>query len=504
MFSDLFSVLPYVFQLSSLMAIATGVIAGIFLGALPGLSATLGISVLLPFTFSMSPLVALGMMAGIYNGSMYGGAIPAILLRIPGTPSAVATTFDGYPMAQQGRSTEALQVALISSAFGGIMSSIALMLLAPALGNVSLMFGPAEIFWISTFGILSIALLIKGNSIKGLISACIGLFVSTIGLDTLNGSDRFTFGSLNLSDGISVIVLLIGLYALPPVIHTLTNKQLTLSQYQKGRKESFFRSVYRMRRYIPTLIKASLIGIFVGILPGAGGSFGTFVSYNEAKRKAKNPDDWGKGEPEGIAAAETCNNADTASSLIPALTLGIPGTSVAAVMMGGFLIHGLQPGPNLFVERPVEVYSFMWQFLLSAIFMIFLGGSFATRLFAKVLNIPKPMLGGIIFSLMALGAFSIRESMFDVYLMFFFGLMGFALEELKFPLAPAVLGVILGKFMEKNFRIAMLASENDTSILWHSTPSKILIALILLLILMTFMKDSLRRVIGKALNRSKS
>ncbi|MGP9806643.1 tripartite tricarboxylate transporter permease [Halomonas sp. AOP12-C2-37] len=497
MFHALWEALPGILDLSSLLAIAVGVVAGIFLGALPGLSATLGISVLLPFTFGLSPQVALGMMAGIYNGSMYGGAIPAILLNIPGTPSAVATTFDGYPMAQQGRANEALRVALVSSAIGGIASGLALMLLAPPLGSATLMFGPIEIFWVSVFGILSIALLIKGNAIKGLISAGIGIFVATVGIDPVSASERFTFGSIYLGDGISVIVLLIGLYALPPVIDTLTNPSSNNKQHQNNYSAGGVASFISMLRFWKTWIRSSLIGIAVGILPGAGGSFGTFISYNEAKRNARNPDDWGKGEPEGVAAAETCNNADTAASMIPALTLGIPGTSVAAVMLGGFLIHGLQPGPNLFREHPDAVFGFMWQFLIASVMLIFLGGSVATRIFSKVLYLPKQLLASTILSLMVVGAYSIHESMFDVYLMLGFGVIGYILDKLKFPMAPVVLGVILGGFMEYNFRLSMLMSGNDISVLWGSITSVVLIVLVFGLIALTLLKDKVSAMIGK-------
>lgn len=500
MFEALWHSLPDILSVSSLLAVAVGVVAGIFLGALPGLSATLGISVLLPFTFGMSPQVALGMMAGIYNGSMYGGAIPAILLRIPGTPSAVATTFDGYPMAQQGRANKALRVALVSSAIGGLASGLALMLLAPPLGSVTLMFGPTEIFWVSVFGILSIALLIKGNALKGLISAGIGIFVATVGIDPVSANERFTFGSLYLDDGISVIVLLIGLYALPPVIDTLINPRGgEENKVEEVGDEGFLKSLTSMLGYWKTWLRASFIGIAVGILPGAGGSFGTFISYNEAKRSARNSEEWGKGEPEGVAAAETCNNADTAASMIPALTLGIPGTSVAAVMLGGFLIHGLQPGPNLFREHPDEVFGFMWQFLLASVMLLFLGGSVATRIFSKVLYLPRPLLGSIILSLMVVGAYSIHETLFDVFLMFGFGVFGYVLEKLKFPMAPIVLGVILGGFMEYNFRISMLMSGNDPAVLWSSAPSIVLILMIVMLVVLTFFKQRLSSLIGKRL-----
>jgi len=489
MYEMLIMALPGVLQPENFLAIVFGVLAGICVGAMPGLSATMAISVLIPFTFGLDPLVALGLMAGIYNGAMYGGAIPAVLLKIPGTPAAVATTFDGFPMAQQGRGGEALQVAVVSSAIGGIASALSLMLLAPPLAQVTLLFGPAEMFWIAVVGLLSIVFLLGGNLVKGLAAACFGILVSLVGTDTVNGTDRFTFGFFELLDGIHIVVLLVGLYAMPPVVDLLQT-QLDTSQfkYDKDQTESIWVAIPKMLRFWKTWIKSSLIGIWIGILPGAGGSMAAFLSYNEAKRNSKNPDDWGKGEPEGVAAAETSNNADTASALIPALTLGIPGTAVAAIMLGGLLIHGLQPGPMLFRESPDIVFGFMWQFLFGAILLIFLGGSLATNSFAQLLKLPRPLLGSLIVVLMFIGVYSINERMFDVYLMLIFGAIGIAFDKLKFPLPPVVLGLILGSFAEENLRLALTIGLGDWAILTKSTTSLVLISLVVLVVMTPLIK----------------
>ncbi|NVK36069.1 MAG: tripartite tricarboxylate transporter permease [Rhodobacteraceae bacterium] len=478
MYSDLVHALPNVLDFSNFAAVVIGVIAGIVVGAMPGLSATMAISVLVPFTFGLEPLVALGLMAGIYNGAMYGGAIPAVLLRIPGTPAAVATTFDGYPMAQKGEGGYALQVAVVSSAIGGIASAIALMLLAPPLSKVTLLFGPSEVFWVAVFGLASIIFLLGNNVIKGLISACFGVFVSVIGSDPIYGNDRFTFGQLELLDGISIVILLVGLYALPPVIDLLEVPLKTdgVSGSKLG-TEPIWRTLPRMGRFWKTWIRSSLIGVWIGILPGAGGSMAAFMSYNEARRTSKTPETWGNGEPEGVAASETANNADTASALIPALTLGIPGTAVAAVMLGGLLIHGLQPGPMLFRENPDIVFGFMWQFLFGAILLIFLGGSLATNSFARLLNLPRPLLGSVIIVLMLIGVYSIHGRMFDVYLMLGFGAIGYIMDKLKFPLPPVVLGLILGGFAEENLRLALRIGRGDWSILFANKTSLLLVAL---------------------------
>ena len=483
MYSDLLQALPNVLEWTNFAAVIIGVIAGIVVGAMPGLSATMAISVLVPFTFGLEPLVALGLMAGIYNGAMYGGAIPAVLLRIPGTPAAVATTFDGYPMAQKGEGGFALQVAVISSAIGGIASAFALMLLAPPLSKVTLLFGPSEVFWVAVFGLASIVFLLGGNPVKGLISAFFGVFVSVIGSDPIYGNDRFTFGQLEILDGIHIVILLVGLYALPPVIDLLETPLRTGVDNSKLGTESIWKALPRMKGYWKTWLRGSAIGIWIGILPGAGGSMAAFMSYNEARRSSTNPDVWGKGEPEGVAAAEVANNADTASALIPALTLGIPGTAVAAVMLGGLLVHGLQPGPMLFRENPDIVFGFMWQFLFGAILLVLLGGSLATNSFAHLLNLPRPLLGSVIIVLMLIGVYSIHGRMFDVYLMLGFGAIGWVMDRLKFPLPPVVLGLILGGFAEENFRLALRIGRGDPMILFQNTTSLILVALTIAVII---------------------
>jgi putative tricarboxylic transport membrane protein len=489
MYFDLLPALPDVLGLANLLALVVGVIAGIVVGAMPGLSATMAISVLVPFTFGLEPLVALGLMAGIYNGAMYGGAIPAILLRIPGTPAAVATTFDGYPMAQKGQGGFALQVAVVSSAIGGIASAFALMLLAPPLSKVTLLFGPAEVFWVAVFALSSIIFLLGGNVVKGLISACFGVFVSVVGSDPIFGNDRYTFGQLELLDGISIVILLVGLYALPPVIDLLESPLKTEGDASdKLGTEPIWRSLPKMFRFWKTWIRSSLIGIWIGILPGAGGSMAAFMAYNEARRTSKTPETWGNGEPEGVAASETANNADTAAALIPALTLGIPGTAVAAVMLGGLLIHGLQPGPMLFRDNPDIVFGFMWQFLFGAILLILLGGSLATNSFAKLLKLPRPLLGSVIIVLMLIGVYSIHGRMFDVYLMLGFGAVGYVMDKLEFPMPPVVLGLILGAFAEENLRLALRIGRGDWTVLFANTTSLILVALTIAVIVGPFAK----------------
>ena len=482
MFDPLLHALPYVFQPANLFAMVAGVVLGIAIGALPGLSATMGIAVLIPLTFGLDPLVGLGMMAGIYNGAMYGGAIPAVLLRIPGTPASIVTTFDGYPMAQKGEAGRALQIAVVSSAIGGMVSAVVLMTLAPPLARVTLAFGPAEYFWVGIFGLSAIAVFVGKNPIKGVLSACIGLLIGCIGIDTITGAQRFTFGNINLYDGFNIVVLLTGLYAIPPAIAMAEEAVKTGISRDKLRVKSSHGMFDDWRRLWKTWTRSSVIGVIVGLLPGAGGNIAAFLSYNEAKRASKTPDEFGEGSPEGVAAGECGNNADNSAALVPALTLGVPGSSVAAVILGGLLIHGLRPGPALFRDYPDVVYGFMIQMFVTSALLMFIGGIIGTRVFIHVLRLPRVLLVPLIAGLTAVGVYSINNSMFDLYMMLGFGLLGYAMERLDFPLAPAVLGLILGPMAEENMRLALLISQNDW-LVFVTRPISVTIAVLTLLVL---------------------
>lgn len=466
----------------NLLAMVMGTIGGILVGALPGLTAAMGVALLLPLTFTLDPLVGLGMMAGVYNGAIYGGSIPAILLRIPGTPAAIATTFDGYPMAQQGRAGQALQVAAASSAAGGMMSAIALITLAPPLSMVTLAFGPPELFWVGIFGLTSISVLLGEDPVKGLISAAIGLLIAMVGIDPMTGHERFTFDNINLVSGFNIVVLLIGLYALPPaiilaeeaVVHGIDRAALRFSGEALP--------IRKLLGLWVTWVRSSIIGIIIGILPGAGGNIAAFISYNEEKRASRDPESFGKGNPAGVAASECANNADNAAAMIPALTLGVPGSIVAALIMGGLLVQGMQPGPQLFRENPDVVYGFMIQMFLTAAMLFVFGGLMFARFFAQVLRIPRVVLMPMIIALTVVGVYVINNSIFDLYVVFGFGLLGYAMERLNIPLAPATLGLILGDMVESNLRRSLLLSQGDWTIFISHGVSQIIIALIVLLL----------------------
>jgi len=479
---ELLNAFQSLLTLENFAAMAFGTLAGVVIGALPGLTTTIGLAVLIPLTFGINPMVALGLMAGIYNGSMYGGAIPAILLNIPGMPAAIATTFDGYPLAQSGKSALALRIACYSSALGGLVSALALLLLAPLLAQVTLAFGPAEYFWVALFGLASISVLLGDDPIKGLISATLGLLIASVGMDTLTGRMRFTFGQLELADGFNIVVVLVGLFALPRVLRIaedavksgVAKEQLHLAGQGLGSA--------MLATLVPTWLRSCLIGISVGVLPGAGGNIAAFLSYNETKRAAKDPESFGKGNPKGVAAAECGNSADNAAALIPTLTLGVPGNAIAALIMGGLLVHGLQPGPALFREDAHITYGFMLQMLLTSVMLMGLGGLVATRVFAQILRVPQVILAPMIVGLMTLGLYTVKNSTFDLYAMLAFGLLGYFMDRMRFPLPPLILGVILGGMAEQKLRTALQISRGDWGYLLANPISQIIAVLILLVL----------------------
>ena len=446
-----------------LLAMLGSTLLGVFIGALPGLNPVMAIALLLPMTYSMDPLVALAMVAGIYNGSMYGGAIPAILLRIPGTPASIATTFDGFPMAERGEASKALKVACWSSALGGIASAIALMAIGPSLARATLFFGPAEYFWIAIFGMVSVGVMVGSDPLKGIMAAVVGLLIGTMGIDNLSGQARFTFDQTWLLGGLDLIVVLVGLYALPPVLQLAEKCDLKgLSASQLKLNATPF-SKGEIRSLIPTWLRSSTIGICVGILPGAGGNIAAFLSYNATKKASAEPDSFGKGNPQGVAAAECGNNADNAASMIPALSLGIPGNVVAALVLGALTIHGLQPGPQLFHQNPVLVGGFMFEMLISSLLIFLVGGVAATRVIAQIQRVPGVLMVPSILILMCIGVYVINGRLVDLWVMLAAGLAGYFLEKLNVPLAPIILGMILGPMAEQSVRRALLISRGDAT-----------------------------------------
>ncbi len=479
MLDQLISALMASLVWQSVLAMVAGTIIGIMVGSMPGLTSTMGVALAIPFTYGMDPLPALGLLAGIHNGASQGGAIPAILLNIPGTPGAICTAWDGHPMAKKGQAGAAIQLAATSSAVGGMLSAAALLLLAPPLATAALAFGPAEIFWVNVFGLATIAALLGKDLLKGIIAACFGVLIGTIGLDNVTGQERFTFGMLEIQGGLPELAVFVGLLSLPPawaLAHQSGAAMTSATNFviKAGQR------VWRVAEVWRVWIKSSLIGIVIGILPGSAVS--AFIAYAEARRSSKTPELFGKGSHEGLAAAESVNNADNAAAMIPALTLGIPGSNIAALMLGALLIHGLQPGPQLFREAPDVVFGYCWQMFFTAALLIVIGGAGASKVFAHLLRVPQALLLPLVICVMAAGVFASTNSMFGVYVAVAFGVIGVLMGRFGFPVAPVVIGVVLGGKAEFNLRISLLISQGDPKILVASPITWVLIVLTLLVL----------------------
>lgn len=436
---------------TNILVLLGGTVLGIIFGALPGVSSTMGVAVLIPLTYGMDPVTGLIMLAGIYCGSVYGGSISACLLNTPGTPASAATTLDGFPMTRLGRGGEALHEACIASFWGGIFGAFVLLFLAPTIANFSLKFGSQENAMMAVFGLTIIVSLSNGSLLKGFISGLIGLLLSLVGMDVTTAYPRFTFNITTLLGGITIIPAIVGLYSMTQLLTSSGEKTGVLVD-QDGIKNMRVPkvSLKDFVRYPLTYIKSSVIGAFVGIVPGAGGNIAGYIAYNEAKRSSKTPDEFGKGCREGVAATESANNAVCGGSLIPMLTLGIPGNSVAAVLMGGLLIQGLTPGYSLFSTYGHITYPFLAGFILAQ-FAFTIIGLLGAKQFAKVVKVPKGFLLAGIGVLCVVGSYAASNNIADVYIMLIFGIFGYLLKMAGFDISAIVLGLMLGSIAEAGF-----------------------------------------------------
>ena len=465
-----------------LAAITLGVVGGIVIGALPGLSGTMGVALLIPVTFGLEPVAGLAMLASIYTAATYGGSISAILINTPGTPAGAATALDGYQMTRNGEGAKALGVSAIASMVGGTISALVLLFVAPPLSRITLAFSAPEFFLIAVFGLTIIGSLASGSVIKGLAAGALGLLVATVGIDTLTGLPRFTFGTTPLQSGIELVPALVGLFALSQVMILAEASDPGESQIVGTLQGRVLPTLREFKRIIITIVQSSGIGVFVGMLPGAGGDIGSWVGLNEAKRFSRDKEKFGKGCVEGVAAPESANNAVTGGALIPLLTLGIPGSSVTAVLLGGILIQGLRPGRELFTTQADITYAVILGFLLANILMgiIAIAGA---RLFVKITAVPQNVLSPIIVALCIVGAYAINNSITDVWVMIVFGLIGYLLRKMGFPPAPVVLGLILGPIAEEGLRQSISLAQGNVLGYYLSRPiSIVLIVLILLAI----------------------
>lgn len=473
--------LTNVLSITNLLAISIGTAMGLFVGAMPGLSATMAIAILLPVTFGMEPATGLSMLASLYMGAMYGGSIAAILLRTPGTPAAAATVMDGYPMAQKGQAGKALGVSLVASLIGGVISSIALLTIAPMLGNIAVQFGPVELFAVAVLGITMIGSLSQGSAIKGTLSGALGLLLAMVGMSPITGTPRFTFGNINLFSGISYTVALIGLFSIPQAIR-LIEKDEHVAKAISSITDRMLPTWKEFKSMIVTILRSSAIGIFTGIIPGTGGDTACWFGYNEAKRFSKDKDKFGTGLPEGVAASEAANNAVVGGALIPTITLGIPGSSATAILMGGLMVHGIMPGPTLMTEHADITYTLIWAVLLSNIFM-FVEGLLFTRASITVTRVRNKVLAPVIVILCVIGSFAINNSIFDVFMMFTFGILGYLMDKIGMPAAPMVVGLILGNMLDTSLFQSLAISHGSWAIFITNPISAVLLLISLLSIL---------------------
>ena len=464
---------------SVLLAIVVGTTCGIIIGAIPGLTATMAVALLIPVTFGMQPVVGLALMGGVYSGGMYGGAISSILLSTPGTPAAAATAFDGYPMTRKGQGGMAIAVATVASFWGGVISTFALLMVAPVLARFALRFGPPEYFLLAVLGLASIVTLTSGNLLKGLISGVIGLIIATVGTDPIDGYIRFTGGILDLYEGVSFMPALIGLFSISQLLD-LTGEASIVQELQTDLAS--LKNNKLPKGLAPTIARGGLTGTIVGILPGAGATISAFISYNMAKQLSKDPDSFGKGNPQGVAAAESANNGCVGGSLVPLLTLGIPGNSVAAALMGGLMIQGLIPGPELFTKHAVITYGFILSLFLANIVFLLQGLYFAP-LFARVATASNSILVPGIAVLSVVGSYAMQNSLFDVWLMLAFGFGGYFLHRAGFDLGAIVLGLILGPIAELGFGQSLVISNGSPAIFFTRPICIILWVLVILLLL---------------------
>ncbi|WP_409967376.1 tripartite tricarboxylate transporter permease [Bengtsoniella intestinalis] len=445
----------------NLLMMNAGLFAGIIIGAMPGLSVTLAISLLLPLTFGMESIPGMFLLLGAYCGGTYGGSITAILIKTPGAPPSAATVMDGYPMAKQGKAGDALKIALVGSTVGGVISCFVLMFLASPVASLALKFGPTEYFSLCVFGLAIIASISADNLSKGLTAAGIGLLIATVGIDATDGIPRFMFGNMNLLNGFNSVIVLLGMFAVSEMLDKCYVGVKKGEEMQAVQKTTI--TTRNILSYWKIILKSSIFGTVIGAIPGTGGAIAAYASYDNAKRSSKTPEKFGTGCIEGVLAPEVGKNAVTGATLIPLLTLGIPGDSAVAVLLGALTMQGIYPGPELFTTQPFWVYTIMAGLLLINIFM-YTQGVFLAKFFAKVADIPFQILVPAVMVLCYFGAYSVSNSLFDVALMMGFGIFGFFFKRCGYPIAPLTIALILGSMTEQNLRRAFLLSDGSATI----------------------------------------
>lgn len=467
-----------------------GVVIGMLIGVLPGLGPAATIAILLPLTYGIDPVTAIIMLAGIFYGAQYGGTITSVLLRLPGEASSVVTVFDGYVLAKQGKAGTALGIAAIGSFIGGTVAIIGLTFLAPLVASFALDFGPPEYTALALVGILLVATISGGTKIKALIAAAVGLLLATVGRDVFTGAERFTFGNLSLADGIDFVPIAMGLFGIGEILYNLEERHRAVSAPAKV--ANVWPSRADLRKSSGAIGRGSVLGFFLGILPGGGATISSMVSYAVEKKRAKDPSRFGKGAVEGVAGPETANNAAATSSFIPLLTLGIPANATMAIIFGALLIHGITPGPQLISEDPELFWGVVNSMYIGNILLLILSIPLV-GLFVKILRVRAAILAPITALITILGAYTIRNSMFDVLLVVLFGALGYLMKKFGFEPGPLVLAFVLGELLESNLRRSLLVLEGDVSGFLTRPISAVLLVIFVLVAVGPMIKSALAR-----------
>ncbi|ADO82108.1 tripartite tricarboxylate transporter permease [Ilyobacter polytropus] len=459
--SLLIEALKTIFMPTNFLLVLAGMTLGVFFGALPGISSSMGIVLMIPFTYYMGIIPSIVLLVALYAGSAYGGSITAILFNTPGTAESVATTFDGYPMAQQGKAGKALGLAMSGSAIGGIFSVLVMLLLAPLLSKIALKIQSAEYFALTLLGIACISSVGSKNLSKALVTGLLGIIIAMVGMDPMTGVSRLTFGQINFLNGIEYIPIMIGSFAMAEVFKQVINRKSEEKTMDMGDSVSMESIKLKdLLVYKVTIIKSAIIGTAVGILPGTGGSIASIVSYGEAARSRKDKARFGNGAEEGVLAPETANNAAGGGAMIPTLVLGIPGSPTTAIILAALVLQGLQPGPQLMTEQPLLLYCIFFSMLIAST-VVFLSGRYAVKAFAAVLKLPYGIIAPMIVMFSIIGAYARSNDMFQIWVMLTFGVFGYFMKKYQFSAASLILGIVLGNMMEESFRRQLLISNGS-------------------------------------------
>lgn len=479
--------LPNIFQLHILIPWIISMLVGILVGGTPGLTATMAVALIVPITYYMDPLAGLAMILGVSFTSIFAGDIPATFLRIPGTPASAAAVLDGFELSKKGKGSLALTIDLICSAIGGLVGVLLLIIIAPPLAKFALKFTNFQYFWLGMFGLSMSAVLSTGNNVRGLISAVLGLLVSTVGIDITTGFPRFTFGNIELMGGIGFIPVMVGLFGVSEVFKNVKSRDRLIQRTIHDKiNVSLFKTLLIVweRKWI--LLKSSFIGTCVGALPGAGADIAAWVAYGIEKKTSKKPEEFGKGSIDGVIAPTGANNAALGGTWIPALVFGVPGDSITAIVLGAMLMYGLRPGPLIFRQSPDLVKGIFAIALISQFFLIPIG-LLGIKAYGRILSLPRNIIMVFVLIFSVVGSYAIRNSIFDIYIMLFFGVVGYIFENLNIPLAPMVLGIILGPMIEDNLRVGLIKTGGN----YFPFLTNPISAVLVLLIIFTFFSNNI-------------